>query len=115
MIQMLNDICKDIYGNDSRKFPTLNVVVMARADAVQYAQQSLNRFIPIVNNFRGRYEFILDIRDHMTREELEALEELEGFSSLKNRSHLFFCYGVDTINESYTFFRSCAFQTIKDS
>ena len=78
MIQMLTNICKDIYGNDSRKFPTLNVVVMARADAVQYAEQSLNRFIPIVNNFRGRYEFILDIRDHMTQEELEALEDLEG-------------------------------------
>lgn len=78
MIQMLTDICKDIYGNDSRKFPTLNVVVMARADAVQYAEQSLNRFIPIVNNFRGRYEFILDIRDHMTQEELEALDDLEG-------------------------------------
>ena len=78
MIQMLTDICKDIYGNDSRKHPTINTVVMTRGGNVQASENALNKFIPIVNHFRGRYEMILDIRDHMTREELEFLEELDG-------------------------------------
>jgi hypothetical protein len=78
MIQMLTSICKDIYGKDSRKFPTINTVVLARSGNIQEADNTINKFSPIVNAFRGRIEMIADIRDHMTREELEALEELDG-------------------------------------
>ena len=78
MIQMLTNICKDIYGKDSRKFPTINTVVLTRSGNIQAADNTVNKFLPIANAFRGKVEMIADIRDHMTREELEELEELDG-------------------------------------
>jgi len=78
LTRMFTNICKDIYGNDSRKYPTINTVVLTRSGNIQAADNTLNRFLPIVNAFRGKAELIADIRDHMTPEEIEALEELDG-------------------------------------
>ena len=78
LTRMFANICKDIYGNDSRKYPTINTVVLTRSGNIQAADNTLNQFLPIVNAFRGKAELIADIRDHMTPEEIEALEELDG-------------------------------------
>jgi hypothetical protein len=72
-------ICRDVYGPDARKYPSINVVIMGRS-----GQDSLNlgnvldTYGPIINQFRGKGEIVEDIRDHMTLEEREAMEELPG-------------------------------------
>ena len=77
MVKMLTNISKDIYGEDSRKFPTINVVLMRTLLNPDWVENYLPRFLPIVNAFRGKYSVIDDIRDLMTEAE-EMLEELPG-------------------------------------
>ncbi|MFL2859882.1 MAG: hypothetical protein ACJ0BW_03980 [Pontiellaceae bacterium] len=78
MVKMLNNICKDIYGEDSRKYPTINVVLMRTLLNPTWADQYMPQFLPIINSFRGRYSIIDDIRDLMTEEEKEMLDDLPG-------------------------------------
>jgi hypothetical protein len=77
--QAFMNICRDIYGPDRRKYPTINVVVMSRVgrEAI-VVDRNIDHFLPIVNAFRGRVEPILDIRDHMTPEERAYMDSLEG-------------------------------------
>ena len=78
MVKMLNNICKDIYGEDSRKYPTINVVLMRTLLQPDWVEQYLPDFLAIVNTFRGRYSVIEDIRDLMTDEEKQMLDDLPG-------------------------------------
>ena len=72
-------ICKDIYGPDSRKYPTINVVVMSGVGRpLRIADRNFSKFTPIVNSFRGRQSLIQDIREHMTPEERAAMDALPG-------------------------------------
>jgi hypothetical protein len=72
----LQDVCKEVYGPDTRKWPTLNVVILSRPGRnVDFA---MDRYAPIITSFRGSIELINDIRDHMTPEERDAMEALEG-------------------------------------
>jgi hypothetical protein len=77
--QAFMDICTDIYGPDRRKFPTINVVVLTRpGQNADGASNVLDRYISLINKFRGRGEIIDDIRNYMTEEERASMEELEG-------------------------------------
>lgn len=78
MVKMLNNICKDIYGEDSRKYPTINVVLMRTVLQPDWVEQYLPDFLAVVNTFRGRYSVIEDIRDLMTDEEKQMLDDLPG-------------------------------------
>lgn len=78
MVKMLNNICKDIYGEDSRKYPTINVVLMRTLLQPDWVEQYLPDFLAVVNTFRGRYSVIEDIRDLMTDEEKQMLDDLPG-------------------------------------
>jgi hypothetical protein len=78
-LQSYINICKDIYGPDRKKYPSINVVVMARSGQdAQNLSNVLTTYSPIINYFRGKGEIVEDIRDHMTPEERAAMEELEG-------------------------------------
>jgi hypothetical protein len=73
------NICKDLYGPDRRKYPSINVVVMARTGrSTDSASSTLSRYTPIINTFRGQGTLIEDIRDYMTDEERVAMEAMEG-------------------------------------
>ncbi|WP_372806697.1 hypothetical protein [Pontiella sp.] len=79
LIKSFKAICRDIYGPDSRKFPTINVVVLTRVGRIaESASNVLDNYMSIINEFRGRGEVIEDIRDYMTEEERAAMEKLEG-------------------------------------
>jgi hypothetical protein len=72
-------ICNDIYGPDRRRYPSINVVVMARVGrTADTAARTLDRYMPIINTFRGKGELVEDIRDHMTPEERAAMEAMDG-------------------------------------
>ena len=43
-----------------------------------WVEQYLPDFLPVVNTFRGRYSVIEDIRDLMTDEEKQMLDDLPG-------------------------------------
>ena len=77
MVKMLNNICKDIYGEDSRKYPTINVVLMRTLLQPDWVEQYLPDFLAVVNTFRGRYSVIEDIRDLMTDEEKQMYDGME--------------------------------------
>jgi hypothetical protein len=73
------NICRDLYGPDRRKYPTINVVVMARVGrTVDSASSTLDKYAPILAAFRGEGALIEDIRDHMTMEERAAMEAMKG-------------------------------------
>jgi hypothetical protein len=73
------DICRDLYGPDRRKYPSINVVVMARPGRTEDgAASTLTQYMPIINAFRGKGTIIEDIRDYMTPEERAAMEAMEG-------------------------------------
>lgn len=81
MIQMLSDICEDIYGRDSRKWPTINVVLMRTLLNPDWPENNtIGRpaFQPVVDHFRGRMAVIDDIRDLMTDEELAEFDAMSG-------------------------------------
>ena len=81
MVQMLTDICEEeIFGRETTKnrWPTINVVLMRTLLNPTWADQYMPQFLPIVNTFRGQYDIVDDIRDHMTEEEKIMLEELPG-------------------------------------
>ena len=78
MVKMLTNISKDIYGEDSRDYPTINVVLMRTLLQPDWVENYLPQFLPIVNAFRGKYSVIEDIRDLMTEDERELLEDLPG-------------------------------------
>ncbi len=72
-------ICKDLYGPDRSKYPTINVVLMARSgQGAENIGRMLDRYGPILDAFRGQSEIVQDIRDHMTPEEREFMESLPG-------------------------------------
>ena len=78
-LQSYINICKDIYGPDRKKYPSINVVIMARSGQNTLNLSSvLERYAPIINYFHGKGEIIEDIRDHMTQEERAAMEAMEG-------------------------------------
>ncbi len=78
-LQSYINICKEIYGPDRKKYPSINVVIMARSGQdAQNLSKVLSKYSPIINYFRGKGEIIEDIRDHMTPEEREAMESMEG-------------------------------------
>jgi len=79
LAEAFQNICCDLYGEDRRKYPTINVVVLNRVGRdSRAADNSLQKFMPIVDKFHGDTEFIDDIREVMTEEELESLKHLTG-------------------------------------
>ena len=79
LLQSFEKICRDIYGPDRSKFPTINVVVLTRpGQNADGASNVLDRYTSIINKFRGKGEIIDDIRDYMTPAEKAAMEKLEG-------------------------------------
>ncbi len=79
LIKAFDGICNDVYGPDRKKYPTINVVILTRLGrANDNAPRTLERYLPIINHFRGRGEIIEDIRDYMTPEERAAMEAMEG-------------------------------------
>jgi hypothetical protein len=78
-LQSYMNICKDLYGSDKKKYPTINVVVLGRSGQdAQNLSNVLSTYAPIIDAFRGQGEIVEDIRDHMTPEERAAMEEMEG-------------------------------------
>ncbi len=79
IIQSFMAICRDLYGPDRKRYPSINVVVMSRVGADEEgAAAVLDRYLSIINAFRGRGELVNDIRDFMTPEEREAMNNMEG-------------------------------------
>ncbi|MBT8042888.1 MAG: hypothetical protein KJN98_06930, partial [Pontiella sp.] len=78
-VQSYMKICNDIYGPDRSKYPTINVVLMERSGAnPEGLSRQLDRYMPILNAFRGQYEVVQDIRALMTPEERDFMESLPG-------------------------------------
>jgi hypothetical protein len=71
-------MARKIYGRDTKRYPTVNVVVLNKVGRdVQNALNNCSRFHPITSAFRGKSGIIKDIRDVMTREELGKLNVLD--------------------------------------
>jgi hypothetical protein len=77
--QAFLDICAYLYGPDRKKYPSINVVVMARSGQDEDGVSNvMSKYMPIVNTFRGKTEAVNDIRDLMTPEERAAMDKLDG-------------------------------------
>lgn len=80
LVQVFMNICKDIYGPDRGKYPTINVVVLSRVGVEEDTAANVlaNQYMSIINAFRGKGDVVRDIRDLMTPEEKAAMDKLPG-------------------------------------
>lgn len=71
MAQSLRKICLDVYGPDRKKWPTINVVVLAKAgkDSTGANRVLSEEFGPIVSAFKADGSVIDDIKKYMNEEE----------------------------------------------
>jgi hypothetical protein len=71
MAQSLQKMCLDVYGPDKKKWPTINVVVLAKAgkDSTQANKVLGEEFGPIVNAFKADGSVIDDIKKFMNEAE----------------------------------------------
>ncbi|MDF7801536.1 hypothetical protein P4C99_18810 [Pontiellaceae bacterium B1224] len=71
MAQSLQQMCLDVYGSDKRKWPTINVVVLAKAGKDSTAANKVLRdqFGPIISSFRADGSVIDDIKKYMNESE----------------------------------------------
>ncbi|MDF7806828.1 hypothetical protein P4E94_05205 [Pontiellaceae bacterium B12219] len=67
MAQSLQKMCLDVYGPDKKKWPTINVVVLAKAgkDSSGANKVLSSEFGPIINAFRADGSVIDDIKKYM--------------------------------------------------
>jgi hypothetical protein len=67
MAQSLQKICLDVYGPDKKNWPTVNVVVLAKAgkDSTTAMRVLSEEFGPIIRAFRADGSIIENIRDYM--------------------------------------------------
>ena len=77
--QSLIKFCKEFYGPDRRKYPTINVTMLARSSISEgYYTRHLNNILEIATPFHGQGKIIPDIRDFMTVEERRIMEDMNG-------------------------------------
>lgn len=71
MAQSLQEMCRDIYGSDKKKWPTVNVVVLAKAgeDKTEAEKCLDEEFGPTLKAFRSKGSVISDIRKWMNKDE----------------------------------------------
>lgn len=71
MAQSLAKMSRDVYGPDKKEWPTINVVVLAKAgkDSTGANRILSETFDPIVKTFRSDGSIIHDIKKHMNKEE----------------------------------------------
>ncbi len=64
-------MCLDVYGPDKKLWPTINVVVLAKAGKDSTGANNVlnSKFGPVVKGFRGDGSVIDDITDYMTDDE----------------------------------------------
>lgn len=67
MAKALQKMCLDVYGPDRKKWPTINVVVLAKAgkDSTGAAKVLGDEFGPIIRAFKADGSIIEDIKDYM--------------------------------------------------
>ncbi len=70
-------MCSDIYGKDSKKWPTINVVVLAPAGRDSQGAYNVldSQFGPVWKGFKGDGSVIEDITDYMTDDEKDLLKK----------------------------------------
>jgi len=74
----LQHMCADVYGPDKKKWPSINVVVLANVgpNGAARAQEVLNtQFRPLYTAFKGQGSVIADIRRYMTKDEKAKMDE----------------------------------------
>ena len=73
MAQALRSMCADVYGLDRSKWPTINVVVLAKAGRDTKAAYKVlgEQFAPIIGAFDSDGSIIEDIKKHMNEKEKE--------------------------------------------
>lgn len=73
-------ICREVYGPDKKKYPTINVVVLAGAGKdSENAYNVLNsQFGSVVSAFRGDGSVIEDIRKFMNRQERDLYDRYDA-------------------------------------
>jgi hypothetical protein len=73
MASALRNMCVDVYGLDKSKWPTINVVVLAKAGRdIKAASRTLSEyFAPIIGSFDSDGSIIEDIKKYMNEEERE--------------------------------------------
>jgi hypothetical protein len=76
MVSAYKQMCRDLFGPDRKEYPTVNVVVLARAGVnPQKARNILEHdFDPIISFFKGDGNVIKDIKNHMNKEERKRLK-----------------------------------------
>lgn len=69
----LKKLCTDVYGPDQKKWPTINVVVLANAgrDSSRASTVLSSQFGPVISAFKGDGSVIDDITKFMTDDEEE--------------------------------------------
>mgnify|MGYP001820944857 CR=1 FL=1 len=80
MAAALQKMCMDVYGPDKKQWPTINVVVLARAGADGKAANRIlsEEFAPIVKRFKGDGSVIDDIKKYMTEAEQDLLRKYQA-------------------------------------
>ena len=80
MAQSLQRMCLDTYGPDKKKWPTVNVVVLAKAgkDPSGAARVLGDEFGPIIKAFRADGSIIEDIKDYMNQQEKELYRKYQA-------------------------------------
>jgi hypothetical protein len=73
MAKAFQAMCVDVYGRDSDGWPTINVVILAKAGQdSRYANKLLtSEFKPIISTFNSDGSIIDDIKKYMNRDEQE--------------------------------------------
>ena len=67
----LKKMCLDVYGPDKKKWPTINIVVLAKAGRESAGAQNVlnSQFGPIISSFKGDGSVIEDITKFMNSDE----------------------------------------------
>jgi hypothetical protein len=77
MAASLKKMCLDVYGPDKKKWPTINVVVLAKAgkDSTGANRVLGEEFGPIIKSFRADGSVIDDIKKYMNDKERELYRQ----------------------------------------
>lgn len=89
MAKSLEKICLDVYGADKKRWPTINVVVLAKAGRDSEGASNVlgNLFGPIVSAFKGDGSIIEDITDFMNDEEKKLYKQYQSQYSNKHNNN----------------------------
>ncbi len=80
MAKALAMMCLDVYGLDKKTWPTINVVVLAKAgkDTTRANQVLSGEFGPIIKTFKADGTIINDITKHMNADEKKLYREYQA-------------------------------------